>query len=63
MSKKLINENEQSLFTQPEGTKPLAERLRPKELKEVVGQDHLLGKDGVIKKMIDSDAIRPDNCQ
>jgi len=59
MNKKLIHENEPSLFTQPESTKPLAERMRPKELEDVVGQDHLLGNDGVIKKMIDGDAIRP----
>ncbi|PKU23249.1 replication-associated recombination protein A [Telmatospirillum siberiense] len=32
--------------------KPLAERLRPASLSEVVGQDHLLGPDGPIGRMV-----------
>lgn len=31
---------------------PLAERLRPAELSEVIGQDHLLGEDGSIGRMM-----------
>src|SRR5262249_61183232 len=31
---------------------PLADRLRPKSLAEVVGQDHLLGPDGPIGRMV-----------
>jgi putative ATPase len=31
---------------------PLAERMRPTTLDEVVGQDHLLGPDGIIRKAI-----------
>ena len=30
----------------PTGPRPLADRLRPQQLDEVVGQDHLLGPDG-----------------
>ncbi len=37
--------------------KPLAYRARPKKLEDIVGQDHLLGKNGVIKKMLDSDKL------
>ncbi|MGI9534694.1 MAG: replication-associated recombination protein A [Thermodesulfobacteriota bacterium] len=59
MNKKLNLDNEPALFSQPESTKPLAERLRPKELEDVVGQDHLLGEEGVIKKMIDGGSLRP----
>ncbi len=33
---------------------PLADRLRPQSLDEVVGQDHLLGPDGPIRRMVDS---------
>ena len=33
---------------------PLADRLRPRTLEEVVGQDHLLGAAGPIRRMIDS---------
>jgi putative ATPase len=32
--------------------KPLADRLRPKRLDEVVGQDHLLGPDGPLGRMV-----------
>src|SRR5437773_10200859 len=31
---------------------PLADRLRPKRLSEVIGQDHLLGPDGPIGRMV-----------
>ncbi len=34
------------------GPRPLADRLRPKSLKEVIGQDHLLGPDGPIGRML-----------
>lgn len=32
--------------------KPLAEELRPKQLKDFIGQEHLVGKNGPIKKAI-----------
>lgn len=35
-------------------SKPLAERLRPNNLDEYVGQQHLVGPQGVIRKMIES---------
>src|SRR5246500_2001004 len=35
----------------PEAPRPLADRLRPQTLDEVVGQDHLLGRDGPIRRM------------
>ena len=35
-----------------DATRPLADRLRPRTLAEVVGQDHLLGPDGPIGRMI-----------
>ncbi len=33
---------------------PLADRMRPRDLGEYAGQQHLTGKDGVIRKMIES---------
>ncbi len=33
---------------------PLADRLRPKSFDEVVGQDHLLGDDGPLRRMIET---------
>ena len=32
--------------------RPLADRLRPSRLDEVVGQDHLLGPDGALTRML-----------
>ncbi len=34
--------------------RPLAYRARPKKLEEIVGQEHILGKNGVIKRMIEN---------
>src|SRR3954469_9935646 len=36
------------------GDSPLADRLRPKNLDEVIGQRHLLGQDGTLRRMIAS---------
>ncbi len=36
----------------PRGDRPLADRLRPRTLDEVVGQDHLLGQDGALTGML-----------
>ena len=38
----------------PETPSPLADRLRPQSLGEVVGQDHLLGPEGPIRRMADA---------
>jgi len=35
-------------------TRPLADRLRPTALSEVVGQDHLIGPDGVLARMLET---------
>lgn len=43
------------LFAAPEGPsgpRPLADRLRPRRLEDVVGQDHLLGPDGTLSRML-----------
>ena len=36
---------------------PLAYRMRPKNLSEFVGQEHLIGNDKILKKMIESDNV------
>jgi putative ATPase len=36
----------------PDGPRPLADRLRPRSLEEVVGQDHLLGPQGALSGML-----------
>jgi putative ATPase len=37
--------------------RPLADKLRPEELSEVVGQDHLLGPDGALTRMLDTRSL------
>ena len=37
--------------------RPLAYRLRPKNFDQVVGQDHLVGKNGVIRKMLEQNKL------
>lgn len=36
---------------------PLAETMRPKSLDEVLGQEHLTGKSGTLRKMLENDAL------
>ncbi len=36
----------------PEGARPLADRLRPASLEAVVGQDHMLGPEGALSRML-----------
>src|SRR3990167_7195181 len=36
---------------------PLAEQLRPKTLEEFVGQEHLVGKNGPIRKMLENKMV------
>ena len=47
---------QQSLFSH-EVLQPLAARLRPETLNDFVGQTHLLGKNGVLRRVIESDQI------
>ncbi|WP_323991347.1 replication-associated recombination protein A [Nguyenibacter sp. L1] len=41
----------------PARTQPLADRLRPAALDEVVGQDHLLGPDGALRRMLERGSL------
>ena len=36
---------------------PLADRIRPQSLDEVLGQSHILGRDGLLRRVIDSGKI------
>ena len=38
-------------------SRPLADRLRPRTLGEVVGQEHLTGPDGVLSRMLDAGSL------
>jgi len=37
--------------------RPLADRMRPQSLREVVGQDHLLGQSGVLGRLLDAGTL------
>lgn len=41
----------------PRGPRPLADRLRPASLGEVIGQQHLLGPEGSLRVMLDSGGL------
>lgn len=46
-----------SLFEVDDASRPLADRLRPRLLSEVVGQDYLLGRDAPIGRMVARGAL------
>src|SRR5690606_6490961 len=37
--------------------RPLADRLRPRDLDEIAGQDHLVGAGGTLRRMVESGKI------
>ena len=47
---------QQTLFNQ-DAASPLAERLRPQTLDEIVGQEHLLGPGKILRRLIQNDSI------
>ena len=47
---------QESLFTQPLHT-PLADRVRPRNLREFVGQEHLVGPGKILRDLIDRDQL------
>ncbi|WP_127562017.1 replication-associated recombination protein A [Nioella ostreopsis] len=46
-----------SADTNAAGPRPLADRLRPRALSEVIGQGHLLGPDGSLRVMLDAGSL------
>ena len=51
-----------TLFPEPDepgatSSAPLAERMRPRRLDEIVGQSHLVGKGKVLREMIEHDRL------
>ena len=51
------NMNEQMTIGQDSVPEPLAARLRPETLDEIVGQQHLLGKGKVLRRIIEQDKV------
>lgn len=50
---------EPTLFRPPKTAIPLAERVRPMTLEDIIGQEHLLGKNGVISEMLKTGSLSP----
>ncbi len=48
---------QQSLFDDRQTSSPLASRMRPRNLEEMVGQQHLLGKGKILRHLIEQDQI------
>ncbi|OOZ35172.1 replication-associated recombination protein A [Solemya velesiana gill symbiont] len=51
--------NGEDLFSEPgmEGTRPLADRMRPRTLDEFIGQSHIMGLDKPLRKAIEADRL------
>ena len=47
---------EEGLFSQL-SNRPLADKMRPEKMDDIVGQDHLIGPDGPIRKMVEAKKI------
>ena len=50
-----FDSDQQELFA--DRSAPLAERMRPRTLDEIVGQDHLLGKGRLLRRAIERDEV------
>ncbi|BDW86699.1 replication-associated recombination protein A [Roseicyclus marinus] len=53
----LFDQSQPDQPRKPTGPRPLADRLRPAHLSDVIGQDHLLGPDGALRVMLDAGAL------
>lgn len=42
---------------EPEGKRPLPDRMRPQSLDDVAGQDHLIGSSGVLRGMVEGGSL------
>lgn len=46
-----------SLFSISEKNKPLAERMRPKILEDIIGQEHILAKGKLLYRAVKADKL------
>ena len=49
--------NEQVSMLQPEQLQPLAARLRPETLDDIIGQKHLLGPGKILRRIVEGDQV------
>jgi len=45
------------ITSKPSSAAPLAERMRPRSMAEFTGQEHLLGEDRILRRMIETDSL------
>jgi len=57
-SRRALEGREAGLFSPPKAAIPLAERVRPQGFEEFVGQEHLVGENGTVRKMLDAGNVR-----
>lgn len=53
----LFGDTEPEQTSAPRGAVPLAERLRPHDLSDVIGQPHLVGPDGTLTRMLERGSL------
>ncbi len=51
-TQRLTGTRPEALFTPPPDRQPLAARMRPRTFDEFVGQEHLVGEDGPLRKSV-----------
>src|SRR5690348_2068969 len=56
-SRKHSNAGSSSLFPEADGLRPLAERMRPRALDEIVGQDRLLGPGTALRRALEAGSV------
>ena len=54
---RIIGMEQGNLFGVKESQEPLAAKLRPENLEEFVGQEHLIGEGKILRKLIESDQV------
>ncbi|HEY0181086.1 MAG TPA: AAA family ATPase, partial [Dokdonella sp.] len=57
MARRKASPAETELFAEPEALKPLAERMRPRTLDDVVGQERLLGPGTALRRAIEAGRV------
>ena len=55
---RLVARRDSGLFSPPKSAIPLAERIRPQGFEDFVGQEHLVGEHGTLRKMLDGGNVR-----
>ena len=58
MARRTVGAAPAPLFSPPDGMRPLADRMRPRALDEVVGQDAILGPGAALRRLVEGGRLR-----